>query len=275
MTGKISDKVTLDDNGIPIVKTIAGVTAYFPIAIFQYALGLYDLYLETKDEDYLNKFLNIADWSIDNIDSVGMWNCMGTLKDSKHLTQSSMCQSEGVSVLLRAYICTKDDKYSKCADKAIKFMIKDIKIGGTCVYDNEKVIFQEYVSLDYNLSVLNGWIFSIFGLYDYTIFSNDKEYKLLLDKTINTLCKELNKYDRKYWSNYDQKKTVASPSYHDIHIMQLEILYELFDKKEFKNYALKFQKYQKNKLYKILAMFVKLKQKILKNKYYDINTSTV
>lgn len=185
-----------------------------------------------------------------------------------------MCQSEGVSVLLRAYIETKDKKYLDTAKKAIEFMIKDVNDGGTCLYNNKETIFQEYVSSD-NISVLNGWVFSIFGLYDYVIFSKEKNYEKILKDTINSLAKNLKYYDRKYWSNYDQKKTIASPAYHDIHIMQLELLYDLFGKQEFKDYSDKFKKYQNNFIFKIIAMVVKFKQKIFKNKYYDINTSTV
>ena len=275
LTEKVSEKTKLDENGIPISTTITGLNAYFPIAIFQYALGLYDLYLETNDKDYLNRFLKIADWAVKNVDECGMWDCMGTLNDSKHLTQSSMCQSEGVSVLLRAHIETKDKKYLNIANKAINFMIKSTLDGGTCLYDGNIVIFQEYVSLEFNLSVLNGWIFSIFGLYDYVIYTKNDKYEKLLNSTVNTLAKELNKYDRNYWSNYDQKGTIASPAYHDLHIKQLELLFDLFNKKEFKIYSTKWKKYQTNRIYKLIAMFTKLKQKVFKNKYYDINTSVV
>ena len=274
LTNKVSEKTILDESGIPINMTIANVETYFPITIFQYALGLYDLYLIENKKEYLEKFINIADWTITNQENDGMWDCMGKLKDKAHETQSSMCQSEGVSVLLRAYVETNEMKYYKAATKAIDFMIKDINKGGTCLYKNGEVIFQEYVS-KYNLSVLNGWIFSVFGLFDYTLISPEKKYKEILYRTIDSMSKQLKNYDRKYWSNYDLKGTIASPSYHDIHIKQLEILYELFGKEEFKFFANKWKKCQKSKLKKMLAMLIKVKQKIFRNKYYDINTSLV
>ena len=185
-----------------------------------------------------------------------------------------MCQSEGVSVLLRAYIQTKEKNYYQAATKAIDFMLKKVEEGGTCLYTQEDIIFQEYVS-DYNLSVLNGWIFSIFGLFDYTLVSDKQEYKEILNKTIHSMAKMLKQYDRKFWSNYDLKKTIASPAYHDLHIRQLQLLYELFEKEEFNVYANKWKKYQESKIKKILAMLIKLKQKVFKSKYYDINTSLV
>lgn len=275
LTGKVNEKTKLDKKGIPITTTITGVKAYFPIAIFQYALGLYDLYLENNEKDFLRKFLNIADWAVENIDEKGMWDCMGTLKDSKHYTQSSMCQSEGISVLIRAHKESKKTKYLITAQKAIDFMITDVEKGGTCSYKDNNVMFQEYVYEGKDISVLNGWIFSIFGLYDYNIYFNDEKISKLLDKSLKSLSNQLYKYDRKFWTNYDQVRTIASPAYHDLHIKQLKLLYELTDNSEYKNYAIKWEKYSNNKLFKIMAMLIKFIQKMKKNTYYDINTSTV
>lgn len=274
LTNKVSADILLDKNGIPKNITIAGVEAYFPITIFQYGLGLYDLYLKSNDSSYLSRFLKIADWGLTNINADGMWNCMDKVHDKAHQPQSSMCQGEGASVLLRAYEQTKDKKYYDAAKKAIDFMLKNATNGGTTYYDGDSVILQEYVS-EFNLSVLNGWIFSIFGLYDFTLVNHDNYYKTILNKTINTLCKNLKKYDRRFWSNYDAVGTIASPAYHELHIAQLEVLYGLFRRSEFKTYATKWGTYQKNSLYRKLAICIKLKQKIFRNKYYDINTSLV
>lgn len=81
------------------------------------------------------------------------------------------------------------------------------------------------------------------------------------------------KYDRRIWSNYDVKGTIASLAYHDLHIMQLKLLYKLFNINEFKIYANKWEKFQRSKTKKIIAMLIKLKQKIFRENYYDINTS--
>lgn len=274
LTNKVSDKTILDNDGIPINTTIANIETYFPISIFQYGLGLYDLYLKKCDDKFKKQFLKIAYWAEDNIDSNGMWDCMGKLNDKCHKTQSSMCQSEGVSVLLRAYIITNDKKFLFLSKKAIDFMLKDIKKGGTTLYNGDDIIFQEYVSDD-NLSVLNGWIFSIFGLFDYTLIDKDNKYSIILNRTLDSLCKYLKEYDRKYWSNYDLKGTIASPAYHDLHIVQLSILYTLFGRKEFREFSEKWNKFQKSKVNRYKSILIKLKQKIFKSKFYDINTSLV
>lgn len=275
LTGKVCNKTVLDENGIPLTETITGKISNFPIAVFQYALGLYDNILEKNNETAKKEFINIANWALAKIKDNGMWDCMSDLNDSKHESQSAMCQSEGASVLIRAYVITNDKKFLNYAKKAIDFMITPVDEGGTCFYDlNGGVIFQEYVSR-YNLSVLNGWIFSIFGLIDITKVTNEQKYKDILNKTIKTLSNNIKKYDRGFWSNYDIKGTIASPAYHDVHIMQLNLLYELFGEENFKVFSNKWSKYQASKIRKFASMLIKLLQKLFIKKYYDINTSTV
>lgn len=275
MTNKVTSNQTLIDNeGIPYNILTSGEIVYFPGTIFQYALGLYDLYLEYLDKKYLEHFLKLADWTLEKQSDDGKWECMSVLHNSIHETQSAMCQSEGISVLVRAYIQTNERKYLDKASVAVELMIKSTSKGGTCYYNNDDVIFQEYVS-KYNQSVLNGWIFSLFGLYDYYLLTKDKKIENILFSSVKTLSDYLYKYDRKFWTNYDLVGTISSPAYHDIHIMQLLVLYDIFQDDNFIKYAKKWEKYQKSKFNKYRAMLIKLKQKILKNKYYDINTNLV
>ncbi|WP_352405038.1 D-glucuronyl C5-epimerase family protein [Sporanaerobacter acetigenes] len=274
LTNKVCGDTMLDDNGIPINITISNIKTYFPITIFQYGLGLYDLYLETSKENYIESFMCIVEWAMEHIETNGMWKCMECVHDTAHDTQSAMCQSEGASVLLRAYVYTKEKKYFDKAKLAIDFMLQDTNKGGCTNVVNERLFLQEYVS-DANLSVLNGWIFSIFGLLDLTLVLDDETYKNALSNTLDALCDSLEEYDRGFWSSYDLKGTIASPAYHDLHIMQLELLYTIFKNDNLKVYSEKWRKYQNNKCYKTIAMLVKLKQKVLPSKYYDINTSLV
>ena len=48
LTGKVSSNTLLDDNGIAVNIISNNKKVYFPISIFQYALGLWDLYLLTN-----------------------------------------------------------------------------------------------------------------------------------------------------------------------------------------------------------------------------------
>ena len=96
-----------------------------------------------------------------------------------------------------------------------------------------------------------------------------------MDQSVNTLKRMLSKYDRGYWSSYDLKGTIASPAYHDLHIELLKVMEDLFDEKIFGIYAKKFSQYKENSSNRNKAIRQKLRQKLSKNNYYDLNTSLV
>ena len=59
---------------LPKVEVEGGQFTYFPVAIFQYGLGAYDLYLQTLDLRYEKKFMQCVDWALEHQDSKGRWN---------------------------------------------------------------------------------------------------------------------------------------------------------------------------------------------------------
>jgi len=81
--------------------------------------------------------------------------------------------------------------------------------------------FKEYIE---EPVVLNGWIFSIWGLYDYYKATKDIYYKQLLNKAVDSLGKDLAAFDCQYWSKYNMGNKLTSPFYHRLHISQLKIM---------------------------------------------------
>ena len=224
----LTEKVTrfaLEGSGVPktLIENVGEI--YFPTAIFQYGLGAYDLFLLNKDKDMLDKALSCADWAVENQDEKGGWDTFGYLNNGAPF--SSMTQGEGASLLLRIYKEVNEEKYLRAAEKAIRFMLLPIEEGGTAKYDGEDVFFYEYTNKPL---ILNGWIFSIWGLLDaYKALQLD-DLKAVLDKTLNSLVEKLADYDLGYWSKYNQKEKIASPFYHKLHIAQLRVMYELTNK---------------------------------------------
>ena len=121
------------------------------------------------------------------------------------------------------------------------FLLRPLSEGGVCEYSGDEVYLYEYTNLPL---VLNGWIFSIWGLYDLYKYTKEENLKPILDRTIATLKRSLPSFDMKYWSKYDAGKCVASPFYHSLHIAQLRVMYKLFGGEEFSEYAQKWEKYQ-------------------------------
>lgn len=258
LTGKVSSGTLLDDEGIPITQVSNNEFVHFPIAIFQYGLGCYDLFLKTQEDVYIKKFQLIANWAVSNIREDGSWDSFSPIK-SKLYTVSSMCQGEGASLLFRAYKVFDDEKYKTIGFKAVDFMLKDINDGGVAVYKENELYLEEYPQTP-RLSVLNGWIFSIFGLFD--AVKLDEKYKEHFIKTVNSLISTLEEYNTGYWSYYDLSKRIASPAYHDLHIALLNVMYDITGRIEFKNYSEKFKNYQNKKSKKIKAILKKAYQKI-------------
>lgn len=237
----LTEKVTKDDPNILVPKyhVDTGEEIYFSIGIFQYGLAAYDLFLKTHDEIYKSKLIACADWAVENQQKDGGWVTFAY--DKPDAPYSSMAQGEGISMLIRTAIVTDDKRFADAAAKAKEFMLKPISEGGTTEYNGENVIFYEDTD---NPVILNGWIFSLWGLYDYCKYFGDEEAAIILQKTLDTLKRKLPDFDTKYWSKYDDGSRICSPFYHKLHIAQLNTMYDLFGDPIYKEFADKWEKYQ-------------------------------
>lgn len=259
----LTEKVTknpalLESDKLPMVYPENQDPVYFPVAIFQYGLGAYDLYLLTKDKKYLNKFLQCVDWTTQNIDDKGRWN--NFFFYSPRTPYSAMAQGEGASLLVRAYKHTGETKYLEKAKAAIDFMLLPLADEGTTKYEDGDAYLMEYT---FKGMVMNGAIFAWWGLYDYVLITNDAgKYKTALDQTLDSLVKVLPQFKCPYWSLYSLDGLMASPFYHNLHIAQMEAMYELTGKPIFKEYADTWRRQQGNMLCKSRAFVKKALQKI-------------
>lgn len=257
----LTEKVTKDKenyNSLEVIK-YPGEIHYFPIAVFQYGLACYDLYLSNCDDKelMLSKFMVHLNWAFDNQNKNGSWD---TFVDHYPKTPySSMAQGEGASLLIRGFIYTKEKKYLESAKKAIDFMLLPISEGGTAEETDTSLLLYEFTCFPY---VYNGWMFSIFGLMDYVIVTNDDYVNKKLSKTLLTLAERVSEMDNGFWSMYRHDKTIASPFYHHLHIAQLQILYEYTSNVIFKKYHDLFVEYEKNPKNKRKAFRKKAFQKI-------------
>lgn len=262
LTGKVSPATLLDADGIPVNVTSKGETVYSLVTIMQYTLGCYDLFLIGGDELYREKFLKLADYILAQQEETGKWDArasIGSYKDNS----SCMAQGQGCSILLRAALITGYSRYVRAAEKAVSFMLLPCDEGGTAVYARAEVSFEKYPPQNGEVSsVLNGWAFALFGLYDYVLFSGSAEHRRLWETSCKTLEARLPQYDRKYWSNYDLIGTISSPAYHSVHISLLRVLADLSGSKEMSNYAERFEGYSKSPVKRLRAILTKLVQKL-------------
>ena len=255
----LTEKVTKDDPDILIPKYYVdtGKKIFFSIGIFQYGLASYDLYLKTGEDSYKKKLVACSNWAIENQNDDGSWDTF-TYENPEH-PYSSMAQGEGISMLIRAHIVTSDDRYMSAILKAKDFMLKPISEGGTTDYQGNNVYLFECT---HEPLILNGWIFSLWGLYDYSKYIKDSYINEILEATLNSLKRKLSEFDIRYWSKYDEGKRICSPFYHRLHIAQLTVMYDLFGDEIYKEYAQKWNAYQNSFWNKKRAFVKKALQKI-------------
>jgi len=246
----------LDNEELPTSPDESGGQILFPVAIFQYGLGCYDLYLASGQSDnrYLRKFMQCAEWAVDKQEPSGAWNNF-FFRHPQH-PYGAMAQGEGVSLLLRAYALTGEERFLATSQKAINFMLKPVSEGGTA----DGHILLEYTHLP---AVMNGWIFAWWGLYDYVIVAQDKgHYKEWLEKSCASLEENLSAFSNTYWSMYDLAGHIVSPFYHHLHIAQMQAMYQLTGHAIFRHYQEKWERDKSSKLCFARAFVKKAWQKL-------------
>jgi len=256
----LTEKITRDKPWILVPKYYVdtGKEIYFSIGIFQYGLAAYDLFLKTNKEIYKKKLIACADWAVNNQQEDGSWVTFA-YENPKH-PYSSMAQGEGISMLIRAHIVTKEKRYLDAIHKAKVFMLKPISEGGVTLYSGKDVYLYECT---HDPLILNGWIYSLWGLYDYYKYINDKQVQSVLEATLVSLKKKLPAFDMKFWSKYEDGKRICSPFYHQIHIVLLRVMFDLFNDDIYKEYADKWESYQHSFWKHKIAFIIKAFQKVL------------
>ena len=131
----------LDKDGIPLNASYVDVEDknklyYYPISIGQYGLAVYHSYLDNKSDEKRDYFLRIAEWFYNNRiedEKLGVYWETDTPKPEYHIYKpwmSAFSQSRGLSILLRAWQITGDDKYLDSCKKALIPFTYDILDGG-------------------------------------------------------------------------------------------------------------------------------------------------
>lgn len=263
-TAKVRWNGPVDEAGLPL-NEFSGRQVHFPTTLFQKALGHWDLWLASgqKDEAHRTAFLNIARWAVETQDEQGGWPLWPLLGLRYASPYSAMTQGEGISVLVRAYLLTQDPVYLDAARRALGPMQKPLKDGGTCRVVPEGLILEEVPAEKYK-AILNGWVFALFGLYDYLLIQGSSEVCQMLERSLSALVAHLPSYNAGYWSYYDLSGHLASPFYHRLHIAQLEALNLAFPEhaRVFNRLREHFMHQETKFFYRIRAVVVKAYQKL-------------
>lgn len=272
-----SKSFEFDSKGIPVVPSYIDVEEkgfhYYPITIGQYGLAIFHTYLNTNLDYDKNRFLAIADWFSENYteDEKGVYWLTHTKKPEYQVEKpwvSSFSQSRAISILLRAYLLTDEKKYLSLATKALTIFDILNSDGGVKAISSGHVFYEEYTA-PFNIMVLDGAFFSMYGLFDYyRLFPDDKFVKKLIDQGLEGLIQLLPSFDMKFWIRYSltdigfyPKNEPATRGYFYLILTQLNTFYLLTKREEFKHFSRKFSKY--DTFVNIIKMYI-AKYKALK-----------
>lgn len=247
---------------------------YNPIAIAQYGLGNYNLWRRTNDPGRRRKFFLIADWLCSNLelnrDGLVVWNHHfdWEYRDSlKAPWYSALAQGQGISVLVRAYKESGEQRYLEAAQRAFTAFQQPIEKGGVAFTDESGDLwFEEYI-VSPPTHILNGFIWALWGVHDYHLATKDKLPQELFSSGVRTLLHNLGRYDLGFWSLYEQSGTrlpmVASRFYHRLHIVQLRVMHRLTGESLFAEVADRWEHYTEGRMNRTRALLYKSAFKLL------------
>lgn len=190
--------------------------------------------------NHMANFQDAAEWLRTNQDSQGGWpvaaerkldDAMPALKPGWY---SAMAQGQAISVLSRAYKLTNDYKYLKSALMATKpYTIPSSEGGVLAKFLDVFPWYEEYPTTPGSF-VLNGFIFSLIGLYDLKCTAGPEEGReaaRLFHDGMTSLKHMLHLYDTGSGSTYDLRHVTVQKApnlarwgYHSTHIAQLQLL---------------------------------------------------
>lgn len=254
-SGKVNTD-QLDENGIPYTKLTDGRQVHFPITVIQYGLGCYEKIL-SGDDSYAAPLKICADHMLQTQHENGMWDAFKALRPTDY--NSSMIQSQGVSLLLRAYQLTGEEKYLTAAKKAFEGMLKPVSEGGTAFVKNGYIHLLEAVDRP---MILNGAIYSSYGVLDMWVLTGEEKYQKIWESVIGAIKDELPNFDTGFWSKYCLDGAYASPFYQKVHITQLRVLAKLCHDEVFAQEAQKYEKYLCSRWNYARAFVIKAFQKL-------------
>lgn len=237
-----------DDEGIPYCGGLKEKN-YFPINIAQFGFILHAEYLESKQVETLHQLKKCID-KLEELATITENDCVWwhNYEELKYKIAapwaSAMAQGEIISLFLRYYQITGEEKYLDLSKRAFHFMKNDVSQKGVRRIDaNGDLWLEEYPSSPPSF-VLNGFIYAIFGFYDLYRVTGEAEVKEDIDACIMTIKKNLHRFDAGYWSYYDLLKKELVRYYYqkNVHVPQLEVLYLLTSDPIFLKYKVKWER---------------------------------
>ena len=210
---------------------------YNPVTISQFALCLYDEYINESDQNKKDIFFKQVNWLASNFTAIDeqnytiYYNFPNKWYDLTPPWFSGMAQGQIASVFIRAFLLSNDLRYKELAQKFLNLMIRSKEKGGSLILTPEGGYWiEEYVSPKPSM-VLNGHLFGLIGLCEYNFIFKDSPYLEICEKIIQSTLKLVHLYEKDNWLIYarDYVTNKCSQKYMGLQVLEAKHLYRLTD----------------------------------------------
>lgn len=198
-----------DENNVTLLNNGQLIDIYHPTFIAARCIGYFGGYVQTEEQVYSDIVISHADWLVDNQQTTAQGFGVWTLDFSNEIFGaqspwlSAMTQGRAISCLLRANQIQHNPKYLAAAKSALAAFDYGIDEGGVTYRDSAGNAWYEEVAVLPPAHILNGFIFAMFGLYDYYRVTEEAHALALFNAGVDTLLKNLDLYDTGGVSRYD------------------------------------------------------------------------
>ncbi|GGD16878.1 D-glucuronyl C5-epimerase family protein [Hyunsoonleella pacifica] len=267
------------ENGIPLGLYNGKINA--PLKYRVHISGLCEYCFALREVGQQYKQEKVVDFLLKNLDTdkinlgndflkFSFWKTYAN-NDLDQYYVHGMGQGQILSLLTRYALKRETDEIEKTLiEVSNSYLIPFNHIHGFVnLKTDNNVIFEEYPKNVDRPHVLNGWIYSLLGLYDYIQYASLKSIednqlnnkKRVFNDSVRTLHYMLEEYNLGFWSLYNLPKkneNICSIHYQEQHIVLLRAIGKLTSDKHFINYSNIFQKQYNNIFYRFLALFTKV-----------------
>lgn len=157
-----------------------------------------------------------------------------------------MAQGQAITSLIAAHQITGDESYGQVAYDAIAAYLYPLSEKGLKSDFNDGIWYEEYGSVELPSHVLNGFMFSLSGVYDFIQIYDEPFAKEVFDSGVDGIVKNIDlfNFNFNFTSRYDfsSLNQLASVNqqpdgYHELHIFQLGWLSKVSQESKLKDYA--------------------------------------
>ena len=251
-----------DQNGLPMARFPSFGDIYIPTRIAAFALAHFNRFLLHKNSGSRTEFLKAADWFMAADDA--LWHYQNDYGELKAPWVSGMAQGEAVSVLVRAYGLTQDDKYIVQAKQALNpLMLSKAEGGVRSLIEGQHEFIEEYPFIEPH-HTLNGFMYCLIGLLDLAEVAAEEVEAVGFSDLSSTLETQIGRWDIGYWTIYDLHKSnsgrrnAATMLYHRLHTSLLTYLAAKLDSQVLKQVAGRWDAYCGSPVGRIRALGAKV-----------------